>query len=222
MLKKIGFQVGKGLGVKEQGMTAPIEIKKRDKNKGISTDKQFNFGANIEDANQKESEDDEISENEFYSKKDAMRNKLSKANKKKTPKSGFDAKSKKEQKAKEDLDEFEKLVDNWDLIKEIIEKQKNKKINFDKNENIEDDIDLVLERDVDIDVSKFLLEKPNEYGDFIGLNTKGKKSFFDKYHLKSFVRQSLKKRINTMMDVDVDIKNEYENNDSNNFSFMVI
>lgn len=224
MLKKIGFQVGKGLGVKEQGITQPVEIKKRERNKGISNEADF---LNLNKASVGEEEEGDISsaDKEFYDRKEYELRKQKKLHKLKPGKKGaLKAKSKQEQKAKEEMDEFEKLVDNWDLIKQIIEKRKNKKIDFQHMENIDNDIDLVLERDVDIDVSKFLLEKTNnDYGEFIALKGKTKRSFFEKYELKSHVRQSLKRRVNNnMMDVDEDYAQEDERRESNNFSIMVI
>jgi len=158
MLKKIGFQVGKGLGSKEQGMTQPIEIKQRERNKGISHEADF---LNV-NKQTKEDEADIYSANEFYDKKEFEMHKNKNQHKLKAGKKhSLKAKSKKEHKAKEEMDEFEKLVDKWSLIKEIIEKRKNKTIDFQHMENIDNDIDLVLERDVDIDVTKFLLQKTN-------------------------------------------------------------
>ena len=41
ILKKAGYKIGSGLGANEQGMTDPIEIKKRKKNAGITTNEEF-------------------------------------------------------------------------------------------------------------------------------------------------------------------------------------
>ena len=41
LLKKAGYKIGSGLGANEQGMTDPIEIKKRKKNAGITTNEEF-------------------------------------------------------------------------------------------------------------------------------------------------------------------------------------
>jgi len=211
MLKKIGFQVGKGLGVKEQGIIQPIEIKKRERNKGIS-----------HEDNEKGIIDEDLSysENEF----NAELHKNKKLHKLKSKKDNT-KKLKKEQKWKEDkikeMDEFEKLVDNWDKLKTVFEKFKNKKIDFNKNENIDNDIDLLLENDINVDVSKFLLEKTSENGDFILFNKKIKQTFNDKYNLKLFKKNNLKRKSfkdenNAEILDDID-----ENKSKNSFSIMV-
>ncbi len=202
MLKKIGFQVGKGLGVKEQGITQPIEIKKRERNKGISN----------EETAEKDILNENYSDNEHHKHK-----KLHKLKAKKD----LNGKMKMDQKIK-DMDEFEKLVDNWDLIKNFIEKGKNKKIDFNKLDNVDNDIDLVLERDVDIDVSKFIIEKSNDYQDFIRFNSKMKKSFFERYKLKSYLKQNFNKRINNVFEDDIEMEDEKEREEDNHFSKMVI
>lgn len=176
MLKKIGFQVGKGLGAKEQGITKPLEIKRREKNKGIST----------EDIIEKQiNEDNDYSENEFISNNEIHKHK--KLHKLKLKNEQMDKKKKelKHQEAKiKEMDEFEKLVDNWDRLKGILLAQ-----SLNQSKNTEIDLEL------DVDISKFLLEKKSNHDDFIGFKN-GNKSFYNKFNLASFdaTKQLHKKR----------------------------
>jgi hypothetical protein len=94
MLKNMGYKVGKGTGLNEQGITEPIEIQKRQKNVGLRT-------------KEKEQVEEEDEYGEFNRGNDNL---LKKKKKYEMP---IEDKN-------QDFEEFEKLVDTWDDIKQTI------------------------------------------------------------------------------------------------------